>query len=280
MYEVVLKCFYINGRKFLLLASIFVFNSTAMSKKEIPFVLIGFLLISLLFTSSTHYTEVAGVVSYEMFLNKSKQASPKSAMRQIQESVSDPLMQKVAFEAYKKAVKPSQYRLAFKGDESVYYKDMSDAPEDISNSYKPNYIFKNTAQKQLVEQAYIFTKPFLIKESLPKIEWEMMDSIRQIPPFEAHGAKAVFEGKELEVWYTKDLPVSTGPRYYWGLEGLILEVYLQDSYSIIFKEYATIFNEEDQALLIVPSKGKQISRKDYQKEKEAKTDALNASPKR
>ncbi|MBT8393707.1 MAG: GLPGLI family protein [Bacteroidia bacterium] len=68
--------------------------------------------------------------------------------------------------------------------------------------------------------------------------------------------------KEVTVtaWYTPQIPVSQGPGEYHGLPGLILEVN-SDRTTILCSKI--ILNPEDKEELKIPSKGKEVTRKEY-----------------
>lgn len=68
--------------------------------------------------------------------------------------------------------------------------------------------------------------------------------------------------KEVTVtaWYTPQVPVSQGPGEYYGLPGLILEVNADRTTILCSK---LILNPEEQQEIKVPSKGKAVSREEY-----------------
>lgn len=64
---------------------------------------------------------------------------------------------------------------------------------------------------------------YITHEPLREIAWELVDSTKQFGRFEARGAKCAFRGREYEVWYVPEIPVSFGPWKFNGLPGLIVE---------------------------------------------------------
>ena len=64
---------------------------------------------------------------------------------------------------------------------------------------------------------------FLYTEQLPKIEWMVADSVKQIGNYVCQKATAKVYGREWIVWYSSDIPVSAGPYVLKGLPGVILE---------------------------------------------------------
>lgn len=70
--------------------------------------------------------------------------------------------------------------------------------------------------------------------------------------------------KEIEVtaWYAPQIPVNQGPGEYWGLPGLILEVNADRTTILCSK---IILNPTEKEEIKIPSKGKEISREEYNK---------------
>ena len=64
---------------------------------------------------------------------------------------------------------------------------------------------------------------FLYTEKLPKIEWIVTDSVKQVCNYACKKATAKVYGREWSVWYSSDIPVSAGPYVLKGLPGVILE---------------------------------------------------------
>lgn len=69
---------------------------------------------------------------------------------------------------------------------------------------------------------------YLTHELLREIEWELIDSTKQFGRFTAQGARCAFRGREYDVWYVPEIPVSCGPWKFNGLPGLIVEACERD----------------------------------------------------
>ena len=68
--------------------------------------------------------------------------------------------------------------------------------------------------------------------------------------------------KETKVtaWYTMQIPVSQGPGEYYGLPGLILEINADKTTILCTK---IVLNPTEKKEIKAPSKGKEVSRKEY-----------------
>jgi len=162
-------------------------------------------------------------------------------------------------------------------------------------------IYKNTKDKKMIEDVEQFSKRFLVAEDMEQFQWEMGMESKKIGQYTCYKATLIKEdttvdwgsifrrgGKKKDsvktkevipakkmltvtAWYTPQIPVSTGPDTYYGLPGLILELnagrmtMLCTEVSISSKEVLEIK---------APNKGKEVSRKEYNKIVKVKTAEL------
>lgn len=158
--------------------------------------------------------------------------------------------------------------------------------------------YKNVKTKSYTTDKEIMGKEFLIKDSLPNLNWKMESETRVIGGYNCFKATAIRpvsksdfrnfrlkkEDKDkpktadsdkktnfmddvempkevtITAWYTPEIPVNQGPESYWGLPGLILEV--NDGKTIILCS-KVVLNPKERADINAPTNGKQISQKDY-----------------
>lgn len=165
-------------------------------------------------------------------------------------------------------------------------------------------IYKNTKDQLMIEDVEQFSKRFLVTEKMEQAQWEMGMDTKKIGQYTCYKATLVKEDTNIDwgsifsrrgnakkdstktkdvkpakkmlsitAWYTPQIPVSTGPDKYYGLPGLILEInagrmtMLCTEVAISSKEVLEI--EE-------PSKGKEVSRDEYNKIVKVKTEELKA----
>lgn len=156
--------------------------------------------------------------------------------------------------------------------------------------------YKNVKNRKILKEQEFFGKQFLINDSLQKLEWQLGSETKTIGQYTCFKATAVkkVEGfdfstfgrrsnndkpkdstktnnKEVEeaekpkeilvtAWYTPQIPVNQGPDVYWGLPGLILEINADRTTILCSK---IILNPTEKDLIKVPSKGKDITQKEY-----------------
>ena len=156
--------------------------------------------------------------------------------------------------------------------------------------------YKNVKDQQMLQEQEFFGKQFLVKDELKKLDWKMTGETKQIGQYMCLKATAIKEvdefdwrsmrrrddaaekktdttatkevTEEIEIpktievtaWYTPQIPVSHGPADYWGLPGLILEVSADRTVILCTK---IVLNPSEKEDIKVPSKGKEISQKEY-----------------
>lgn len=152
--------------------------------------------------------------------------------------------------------------------------------------------YMNTKDKISYTEEDIFGDEFVIKDSLPKIAWEITNETKIIGDYNCvkatyiepvskndleayeryqektkNGKPSFFEMKKPEpqtitAWYTSEIPVSFGPNGVWGLPGLILQ--LENENYIYFCTKVSLKNNE-KVKIKIPNSGKVISKKEYEK---------------
>lgn len=160
--------------------------------------------------------------------------------------------------------------------------------------------YKNVKDKLYTVDKEFMGKEFLVKDSLPKLDWKMESETKLIGGYTCFKATAVrpvsqsdfrnFRAKKEEdkkdaakkedatkktnfmdefelpkeititAWYTPEIPVNQGPENYWGLPGLILEV--NDGKTIILCS-KIVLNAKEKVEIKAPTNGKVISQKEY-----------------
>ena len=157
--------------------------------------------------------------------------------------------------------------------------------------------YKNVKEKTYTEDKEFMGKEFLVKDSLPKLQWKMEAETRIIGGYNCFKATATLtvsevdmkafrprrdEDKKEEVpkdkkssmldnlfttkeamitaWYTPEIPVNQGPDKYWGLPGLILEI--NDGKTVILCS-KIVLNPKEKAVIKASTKGKVVSQKEY-----------------
>ena len=73
------------------------------------------------------------------------------------------------------------------------------------------------------------------EEELPDFNWKISTEQKKIWDYTCQKATCDFRGRTYEAWFTTEIPVKDGPWKFYGLPGLIMEVYdIQKHYSFVF----------------------------------------------
>jgi len=86
--------------------------------------------------------------------------------------------------------------------------------------------------------------PFYV-DDLPKIEWEIQDSYKEILGYKARLATGFFRGRIYKVWFAAEIPYSLGPWKLRGLPGLILEAEDEDGFFKYIVKTILLNNKEE-----------------------------------
>lgn len=120
---------------------------------------------------------------------------------------------------------------------------------EVKRFFNFKYVFTNLNDNKLNVIDYLYNKSVNYNEVIPNFNWELLNETKVINNYICNKAKTTFRGREYNVWYAKDIPVSYGPWKFSGLPGLILEVYdNKKKYSIAASEI--IFNSENEMVQI------------------------------
>jgi len=161
-----------------------------------------------------------------------------------------------------------------------------------------NLYYKDTKEQKFANQTDLFGKNFLVKDQLKKIDWKLEKDSKMIgnylcfkatakqeiktrgfrfrpgpprprrrtqnEPINSATAKknAVPKFRTVTAWYTPQIPVNQGPKEYWGLPGLILEVSFDKTMLLATK---IVLNPKDKKPLKIPDKGKVVTQAEYNK---------------
>ncbi|OUR92623.1 GLPGLI family protein [Flavobacteriales bacterium 34_180_T64] len=188
------------------------------------------------------------------------------------------------------------YILSFNKEESIYKEEESlGAPQPqgmvmvMVETGGSDVMYKNTKEERFTNQNESFSKLFLIKDKLEKIEWELGSETKNIGDYTCYKATMKREIEDVEsgmsfngdkdlssdpdeepkmkeititAWYTPQIAVNNGPGNYFGLPGLILEVN-DGSETVICSKI--VLNPEKKVEITEPTKGKVLTQVAYDK---------------
>jgi GLPGLI family protein len=141
-------------------------------------------------------------------------------------------------------------------------------------------LYKNIAEKRFANKTEISGKRFLIKDQLEDYGWKLTGETKNIGIYTCYKATRSKEIKNIKylledgkdkktkemitretiAWYAPSIAVSNGPRKYWGLPGLILEIH-EGKETIVCTEI--ILNPSEKMTIEEPSKGKKVTQEKF-----------------
>lgn len=213
--------------------------------------------------------------------------------------------QKKQIEARLKNRLEKEYILTFNKEEALFYEDekldaMTGATDSWGKNFSPGKQYKNVKTNTQIQSQEFYGKKFLVKDKLQDINWKLDKETKQIGNYMCFKATASIPTSELawydfswsrlrnedsntekqsdsisrktnepsvdmtdvEAWYSPQIPVGHGPLEYWGLPGLILEVSAGNTTMLCTK---IVLNPKEKLEIIVPDKGKETTKAEYQK---------------
>ncbi|MFV8270764.1 GLPGLI family protein [Flavobacterium sp. GT2N3] len=248
-----------------------------------------------------HAQEFQGMAVYE---SKTSTSDFKTRMEGNKEMTPD--MQKRIEESMKKMFEKT-YILNFDKSASIYKEEEKlETPGQngggmrmmMSMTGGGGTYYKNVKDKSYTVDKEFMGKEFLIKDSLPNLQWKMESETRVIGGYNCFKATAVrvasktdfrnFRPKKedatttkpadaakktnlmdalempketiITAWYTPEIPVNQGPENYWGLPGLILEV--NDGKTVILCS-KVVLNPKVKTEIKAVTKGKVTTQKEF-----------------
>lgn len=127
-----------------------------------------------------------------------------------------------------------------------YYKDKT---ANICIDYYRNY------------DPLLYGEDVIVEGELPTFKWEITDIAGDISGYKCKLAKTTRNnGDAIMAWFTDEIAISEGPRDYWGLPGLILQVQINDKVLIVATAIKKI---SDQKSIVFPTKGNKMTHKQF-----------------
>lgn len=163
------------------------------------------------------------------------------------------------------------FSMKFSNGKYLFEKDSNNAQNDgnVMKIGTSSSVYMNMEEQITISQENILDRTFLIKETTKKYEWKMTTDSKDILGKKCTKA-TLKENPAVVAWFTTEIPVSFGPMGYYGLPGLIMQLETASKNYVIQE----ISLPKDELSIEIPSKGKEISREDFEKLKKEKQESL------
>jgi GLPGLI family protein len=125
-------------------------------------------------------------------------------------------------------------------------------------------LYKNYSNQKFLEQTELADKAYIIDDTIKASAWKLSDETKTVMNHACKKATMKTErGSDVTAWYTEDIPSPVGPDTFGGLPGTILLVDVNNGEMVYTATESK--KEADEKELNEPSKGKHITRADFDK---------------
>lgn len=103
---------------------------------------------------------------------------------------------------------------------------------------------------------------FIFTDTIPKIDWHVLDKTKKIDGITAYAAEGYFGGRDYIAWFASEIPVPFGPYKFGGLPGLIVDIASADGlvkYRLLSLRHGIV----DDTPMTPPKNGLYISEDDF-----------------
>ncbi len=190
--------------------------------------------------------------------------------------IDNPAIKKMVME---KTGTPKRFELISSNGISLYKKEeKQDYNQNVTimgAGGSEDIIYKNHKKNEFVNQTDFMSRTFLIQDKLSKLNWKITDETQKIGNYSCRKAVLKRGDNNIIAWFTDEISSNDGPREYYGLPGLILKVKTK---SIII-EATNISVSKEKADIKKPTKGKKVTREEFERIKEEKLNNLTGGQK-
>lgn len=133
-------------------------------------------------------------------------------------------------------------------------------PPGMGGQNKILYI--NLNSQLITEQTELGDKTYLIKDTLQQQPWKLTDESKEVLKYTCKKATMTNAADQnIIAWYTEAIAIPAGPELFNGLPGLVLQLDINDGETVFTAQ--ELSQDTDKKVFKAPSKGKAISRAEY-----------------
>jgi len=202
------------------------------------------------------------VYQYKQILSEKDKARRDSLIK------AQPAMAEVIKKVYKRFDNRT-YTMDFNRNESIFMEEKkleSPGKNTMITGIRDRKLYKNIQEKTYLYKRPSMDEVYIISDSLPKYKWKVSNESKQIGKYlvvKAEASDPANPKKKITAWFTPEIPVQNGPKKYWGLPGLMMEV--SDGKDIYLCTQIVV-NPKDKVKITKPEDGKIVDEETYKKE--------------
>ena len=176
--------------------------------------------------------------------------------------------------------------LIFNENESIY--ENKGLPQDIDVSHEEDgsemnivikspesKVYLNTKDDTYINSQEFFGRHFLITDKIKKLEWKVLGEQKKVLDYVCIKAEAKGDDGPIVAWFAPQLAVKNGPNGFVGLPGMILALE-QDGGNRTTIASSIDLKAVDPVTLVKPTKGKVVTRDEFNKMKDEKMKEMGA----
>ena len=137
-------------------------------------------------------------------------------------------------------------------------------------------IYCNVDKGLVVEKREFMDKVFLIRDTLNLAQWKMTGEMKEVSGMNCMKATYIPEEGDttkIDVWFTPEIPVASGPAGYGGLPGLILHVDMNDG-EVQISLSSIIMRDIEEDEIEEPVKGKEMTQVEFDEMRKKKMEQM------
>lgn len=177
----------------------------------------------------------------------------------------------------------TKWELIFYPEESLYqpHKEIELTGPDATNQYRLRFgkenriLYKNLTDEKLVDSRDFMQKQFLIKGFTTSRKWKIGKNQKSILGYQCLEATAQEDSTTMvRAWFAPQINIPNGPSDFQGLPGMILQIDINDG-SRTLTAISIDQDPVDRSLIIIPTKGKEITSEEFEKIRKEKMEEMN-----
>ncbi|MCC7465647.1 MAG: GLPGLI family protein [Saprospiraceae bacterium] len=166
------------------------------------------------------------------------------------------------------------------GTDVAFNSDTEDGGEvrmDFKVQRPDNKQYRDLENGKRIESTEFFGRFFLIKEEPRRMKWKVTAEQKKIAGYQCQKALLQDTSRQVEAWFTTQIPVSAGPGEFADLPGLILELSMAGGDRTVVADKVEL-KPLDAKMIEQPSKGKTVTREEFNKIRDEKLREMGAEP--
>jgi GLPGLI family protein len=166
------------------------------------------------------------------------------------------------------------------GTDAVFNSTDGDGGEvrmDIKMMRPENHQYRDIENGKRIESTEFFGRFFLISEEPKRMKWKISAEQKQIAGYTCQKAVLQDTSRQVEAWFTAQIPVAVGPGEFADLPGMILGISMANGDRTMFADKVEL-KTLDKKAIEKPTKGKSVTREEYTKIRDEKLKEMGATP--